>query len=263
MSSNSQRSQKYLPSLATTSLKAVLDTYRAEPTSTGRVPGGYGYLITKLSANGSKSDQSDPDYVDGALGAKAWHSSGGPKMRLRYEVDWNDDGEPTNPLDADAISRIHDLIDKVGLVDASVSTCRVMFWDEALADEANTDDGLWHMTLQSDYVDGDRDRDEVEKHPENMALIEQEAFKYRVLNCRRLIDRRQELNKSRAKRQPTIVWNGDTFDGLRNEIGIEARRVVNEHMGDYGIGKRYEPGAEDSITLVSVESTGESMEATA
>jgi len=263
MSSNSRRSQKYLPSLATPSLKTVLDTYRAEATSTGGVPGGYGYLITKLSAFGSKANQSDPDIVDDDLGAEAWLSSTGAKMRLRYEVDWDDAGEPTNPLNSDGISKIHDLIDRVGLVDASVSTVRVLFRDETLADIADVDDGLWHMTLQSDHVDGDRDRTEIEKHPENMDLIEQEGFKYRVLNCRRLIDRRQELNKSKAKQQPTIVWNGDTFDGLRNEIGIEARRIVNDHMGDYGIGKRYEPGAEDSITLVSVESSGESTEAKA
>lgn len=263
MSSDSRRSQKYLPSLATPSLKAVLDTYRAEPTSTNGVPGGYSYLITKLSAFGSKDDQSDPDIEDDDLGAEVWLSSTGAKMRLSYEVNWDDAGEPTDPLDSDAIFRIHDLIDRVGLVDASVSTCRVMFRDETLADAADVDHGLWHMTLQSAHVDGDRDRTEIEKHPENMNLIEQEGFKYRVLNCRRLIDRRQELNQSRAKQQPTIVWNGDTFDGLRNEIGIDARRIVNERMGDYGIGKRYEPGAEDSITLVSVKSPDESTGARA
>lgn len=263
MSSDSRHSQKYLPSLATASLKAVLDTYRAEPTSNGEVPGGYSYLITKLSAFGSKDDQTDPDIEEDDLGAEAWLSSTGAELRLRYEVNWDDAGEPTNPLDSDAVSRIHDLIERVGLVDASVSTCRVMFWDETLAEAADVDHGLWHMTLQSAHVDGERDRTEIEKHPENMTLIEQEGFQYRVLNCRRLIDRRQELNESRAKQQPTIVWNGDTFDGLRNKLGIDARRIVNEHMGDYGIGKRYEPGAEDSITLVSVESPGESSEARA
>ena len=263
MNSDSRRSQKYLPSLATPSLKSVLDTCRAEPTSNGEVPGGYGYLITKLSASGSKADQSDPDEELDDLGAEAWRSSTGAKMRLSYEVDWDDTGEPTNPLDSKAISRISDLIDRVGMVDASVSMCRVMFWDETLADAANVDDELWHMTLQSSHVDGEHDRTEIEKHPENMTLIEQEGFKYMVLNCRRLIDRRQELNQSRAKQQPTIVWNGDTFGGLRNELGIEARRIANRHMGDYGIGKRYEPGAEDSITLVSVESPDESTEARA
>lgn len=245
-------SQKLLPSMATTSLRAVLDTYLAKHDDGGIK--GYDCLITKVNAIGSTKDEKSPDVEDDELGIKGWHARSGPQFRINYEIEFDDDGVPVNPLNRDRVDSVIHHMDRLGIDDASVSRARVLFWDEELGETTETGRAQWHMNLESGFVDAEQDRKEVKKHPENMALIEQEGFKYRVLNCRRLIDRQQELNEPRTKQRPAIEWNGDTFDGLRNDINHHTRRINTEHMGKYGFLKRYGPDEEDSIILLGVES---------
>lgn len=249
--------QKYVPAMATVSLKQVLELYKAGSGSSGGLNGGYSHLISRLSARGTQGDNGDPDLEEDVMGLRTWMANSSSRFDMEYTLRFDDDGFPENPLTEDRIRMVHRHLDAAGLSDAAVSKVSIIFYDEELGDRANVAGNKWHMTLESDPADSNKDRSEIDAHSENVPLIEEEGFKYHVLNVRRLIDRRQELMaESRTDQRPQFVWEGDTFDGIHNALPTAtAVKLLNkDQMGKYGFGKRYGKDREDSIVLMGVES---------
>lgn len=236
--------QKDLPGMTTTSLKVVLDTYKAS----GKNPT---YLITGLRARSSTVEPQKPDVTDAMLGYEGWRAWKQSVFTINYEVDFDENGLPINPLDPANIDRVHRALDEVGIEDAAVSKARVLLRDPELGKRVGNGEEYWHMTLISDPVQSEVERDRVKDHEVNLALVEQERFKYRILNCRELIDRKQELTLPRTQHKPVIRWVGNTFAGMRSKPSV-VQRVHREHMGEFGLRKVYGPGQEDTVVLLSV-----------
>ena len=237
--------QKDIPAMATTSLKEVLDTFRAP----GENPA---HLITELRARASDVNPRKPDVNDSVLGFEGWKAWTQALFSLNYVLEFDDNGVPLNPLDSTNVDKIRDALKDLGLEDAAVSRVRVLLRDPEIGNKAGNGEDLWHMTMISDSVDSERERDKIKEHDRNIALIEQEGFKYRVLNCRELIDRKQELTLPRTQLDYVIKWSGKTFAGMKSEKPSIVRRIKDEHMGEFGLRKVYGPGQEDSIVLLSV-----------
>ncbi len=236
--------QKEIPAMTTMSLRAVAETFKAA----GSKPT---YLITALRARASDMEPSKPDVLDSALGYEGWKARVQSAFSLNYAIKFDEDGKPRNPLDSSGFKKISDALTEIGLEDAAVSRVRVLIRDPELGERAGNEEDLWHMTLISDPVEGKKDREKVKEHDINTALIKQEGFKYRVLNCRDLIDRKQELTLPRTQHTPTIKWVGNTFGGMRSKPTV-SQRIQRAHMGEFGLRKVYGPGQEDTVILLSV-----------
>lgn len=247
---------KFVPSMATVSLKEVLDIWKADSAHEGELNGGYSTLITSLSARGSRSDGSGPDFDDDDIGVRAWMSSSGSRFKMDYSLSTDAMGMPMNPLTDRRISKIHDRLTATELADAAVTEVSVLFYDESLGDMAGTVGNKWHMTFESQAADGDRDRSQIDAHQENVPLIEEEGFKYYLLNLRRLVDYRQMVNQSRTERRPQFIWEGETFDGIHNELDHDIRQLdTGGYLGKYGFVKRYGKDRGDTLVLLGVENS--------
>lgn len=250
--------QKYLPSVGTVSLSQMLDVFEAVK-GEGCLPGGYSYLIENITASASDGYKDNPDLTNTDLGLETCTSQSRSKSVIDYEIEWNSNGKPVNPLDRSSINTIQKHLNAANLKDAPVSHMTVLFCDKELGKLVGNGEEQWSLTFRSDAVDGEQERQEINKHPENRPLIKNEGFNYRVLNCTRLIDRRQVFMKARANQKPQLMWRDHTFSGLENNAGIKPmRRLHTAHMGKFGFGKTYQNGQEDSIVLVGTNNSGNS-----
>lgn len=228
--------------VATNSLRSTLDLFARDDEE-------FPYGITKLEAWASNLEEKKPDIEDADYGIKAYRGRRLDSFSLRYKLKF-DEGRARNPIDELGRKTIENAMDRVGVEDASVSMLKVLIRDPKIGEFARLNEDLFHVTLKSDPVDGDKDRERVKKHPVNEALIKYNNFQYRILHCRRLIDRRQELTKPRSRYNYIIKWDGRTAISLHSPIKVA--QCLKKHFGEYGALKQYGVGEEYNLVLLNV-----------
>lgn len=209
------------------------------------------YLITKLRARASSMEPDKPLVDDKDYGIKAYLDRSFDSFHLDYELKFDEDGNPRNPIDIPAIERIESAMRKVGIEDAAVEYVKVLIEDSKIGELAGVPEELFHVTIDSDPVDGDKDEKKVKEHKVNEALIKESGFKYRILQVRKMIDRRQELTVPTSQQKPVIWWRGKTVYSLNSPIKVAQR--LREHFGEYKLLKMYGAGKEDILVLLGVE----------
>lgn len=228
--------------VATNSLRSILDLFMW---GTEEFP----YGVTKLEAWASNLEEKKPDIEDTDYGIKAHKGRSLDSFSLRYELKF-DEGRARNPIDKVGRRTIENAMDRVGVEDASVSSLKVLIRDPKLGKLAEVSEDLFHATLKSDPVDGDKDRERMKKHSVNESLIKYNNFQYRILHCRELIDRKQELTQPRSRYNYVIKWDGRTAISLHSPE--KTAQCLREHFGEYGALKQYGVGAEYNLVLLNV-----------
>jgi len=229
--------------LTTNSLREILKLFVGDREE-------YSYLITELRARASNLEDMKPTVEDKVYGIKGYCNVGLDLFQIDYKLKFKK-GKPVNPIDISGRELIYNALDRVGIEDASVELVKVLIKDPEIGRLAGIDEEWFHMTLISDPVDGDLDREKVKEHPVNHNLIKYNKFKYRILHCRKLIDRKQELTVPRRRQRPIILWLGKTVHSLRSPIKI-AQHIKDAHFGEYKLIKRYGVGKEDRLILLGV-----------
>jgi hypothetical protein len=211
----------------------------------------YTYLITRLRARASNMEPDKPLVDDKDYGIKAYLDRHLDSFYMDYELKFDEEGRPRNPIDVPVIKKIEDAMHKVGIEDAAVEFVKVLIRDPKIGELAGIPEELFHATIVSDPVDGDKDREKVKEHKVNDALIKESGFKHRILHTRKLIDRKQELTVPLAQQKPIIWWTGKTVYSLHSPIKVAQR--LREHFGEYKLIKTYGAGLKDILVLLSVE----------
>jgi len=235
--------KKYVASLTTNSLKEILQLFPYEDENSK-------FCITKLRARASKGEKDTPIIEDPALGIVGYLDKRIDVFNMDYVTKYDGNGKIRNPIDRVAIDKIMTNMHRLGLEDAAVEEVHIMIKDRELGKVAGVEEELFSMILISDPVDGDLDRKKVLEHPVNKELVKQSGFKYRILHCKRLIDRRQELTKPKSQQRPYIQWEGDTFYSLRTDPSIVQK--VRDYFKPYHLIKVYGAGQEDTLVLLDV-----------
>lgn len=212
------------------------------------------YLITKLKAGASNLQADKPLVDDETYGITGYLDRRCDLFNIDYELRFDENGTPLNPIDQRVITIIESNMRKVGLEDAAVENLWLMIRDPKVGELAGVREDLFHLYLQSDPVDGDIDKRKVVEHAVNETLIKNYGFKYRIMHVRRLIDRRSELTLPKSQLIPRyiILWTGETIHSLRSPIKL-AQHLKNAHFGEYKLIKRYGLGTEDTLVLLSAE----------
>lgn len=233
--------------LTTNSLKEILKLFPKEGEN-------WIYLITRLKARASNLQADTPLVDDETYGITGYLDRRSDSFDMDYELKFDEDGNPINPIDRAAIRTIEDDMRKVGIEDAAVEYLWVLLRDPQIKELTGAPEDLFHFYIQSDPVDGDVDREKITEHAVNEALIKECGFKYRILHCRRLIDRRSELTLPKSQLTPKyiILWTGETVYSLRSPI-VVAQHLKDTHFGEYKLIKRYGVGVEDTLVLLSAE----------
>lgn len=233
--------------LTTCSLREVLKLFLAEGNK-------WTYLISRLKARGSNLQADTPLVDNETYGIIGYLDRRSDMFDIDYELKFDDDGNPVNPIDRAAITTIESEMRKVGIEDAAVEYLWVLIRDPEIGRLVGISEDLFHLYLQSDPVDGDLDRQKVAEHPLNEALIKDHGFKYRILHARRLIDRRSELTLPKSQLTPKyiILWTGQTVDSLTSPVRL-TQHVKDAHFGEYKLIKKYGAGTEDTLVLLSAE----------
>lgn len=208
------------------------------------------YQITMLKARATDSEEKQTLVDDDILGIKCCVYKQFRTFTMNYKLKW-DDGTPTNPIDEERIRTIERYLQESKIEDAAVEMVQVLFRDSKLGKLAGVPEDLFHMTLISDPVDGDKDREKVKEHEVNKRLYKDGRFKYRILHCRELIGRKHELIESPSKYNYLILWRGKTALCLISPVKV-AQRLRDEHFGDYRLLKKYRVEAEDKLVLIDV-----------
>lgn len=209
------------------------------------------YQITMLKARATDSEGKQTLVDDDALGIKCCVYNQLRSFSMNYKLKWDDDGIPINPIGEEEISTIEGHLQESKIEDAAVEKVQVLVRDPKLGKLAGVPEELFHMTLISDPVDGDKDRDKVKEHDVNKELYKDSRFKYRILHCRELIGRKHELIESPSKYKYLILWRGKTALSLISPVKV-AQRVKSKHFGKYRLLKMYRVEAEDKLVLVDV-----------
>ena len=240
---NKMHEIKYVASVTTNSLKEILQLfpYTGENSK---------FTITKLKARSSKGEKGTPLIDDPALGIVGYLDKRSDAFYMDYLIKFDDNGKILNHIDRTAIDNIISNLHRLGLEDAAVDEIQIMVKDKELGEVAGVDEDLFTMTLISDPVDGDLDRNKVKEHPINKELVKQSGFKYRILHCKRLIDRKQELTKPKSQQQPFVQWEGDTFYSLRTMPNVVQK--IRDYFRPYNLIKHYTAGQEDTLVLLDV-----------
>jgi len=170
---------------------------------------------------------------------------------LNYSTIFDDNGNPTNPIDSNAVQTILNALSSSGIHDAVVSGLELKIKDPELQNIAKTKVDEFHIKFVSDPTDGELDKTKVKEHPENRALLEQSRMQYRILNCREVIDRHQELTEPKSNWKYQIIWIGHNLSSL--ESPLEFAVQLRTHLGDYGLLKQYDQTQEDKLVLISVD----------
>lgn len=206
--------------------------------------------ITSIKAHASSSEKTKPLIDDKQYGIVGYIDKSSDSFNLDYSIIFNDNGEPENPLDTKGINHILNAMRKLGFEDAAVEYFTVIIRDKEIGNLAGIDEELFHLYMVSEAVDGDIDRAKVKEHRVNEELFKYHGFKHRIMHCKKLIDRRQELTIRPSEQKPLISWRGNTITSLRSPIKIAQR--VKEHFGEYGLIKTYGQGSEDTLVLLDV-----------
>jgi hypothetical protein len=230
--------------ITTNSLREILNLFPMQGKN-------YTYLITRLKAAASNMEPDKPLVDDEDYGIKAYLDRRIDSFHIDYELEFDEEGNPRNPIDFPAIKRIEKAMHKVGIEDAAVEYVKVLIRDPKIGELAGIPEELFHVTIVSDPVDGDKDREKVKEHKVNEALIKESGFKYRILHTRKMIDRKQELTVPTAQQKPIIYWTGKTIYSLNSPIKVAQR--LREHFGEYKLIKTYGAGLKDILVLLSVE----------
>jgi hypothetical protein len=230
--------------ITTNSLREILKLFPME----GEEPR---YLITRLRARASNLELDKPLVDDREYGIKGYLDRGLDSFTMDYELKWDKNGNPKNPIDRTAIERIEEKMRKLSIEDAAVKFLKVMIRDPKIGELAGVPEELFHVTIESDPVDGDKDEEKVKEHKVNEALIKESGFKHRILHVRKMIDRRQELTVPTSRQIPIIWWKGKTWASLKSPVKIAQR--LREHFRPYSLIKRYGADTEDVLVLLSVE----------
>ncbi len=231
-------------SLTTTSLNEILKLFPMQGTP-------FSCCITSIKAHASSSEKSRPLIDDQEYGIAGYIDKSSDSFNLDYNILFNEEnGVPENPLDAGGINRVLTSMRKLGFEDAAVDNFTVIVRDKEIGRLAGIDEELFHLTMVSEPVDGDMDRAKVKEHEVNERLFKYHGFKHRIMHCKKLIDRRQELTKKQSEQKPLIHWRGSTITSLRSPIKIAQK--VKEHFGEYGLIKKYGQGSEDTLVLLDV-----------
>lgn len=235
--------KKYVAALTTSSLKEILNLF---PYDSDNMK----FLITKLRASSSKGEKETPMMEDPSLGITGYLDKRKDAFYMDYNATFDDNGKIENPINREAIRKIISNLGKLGLEDAATEEVQLMIKDKDLGKATGSIEDLFSLTLISDPVDGDMDKKKVQEHQVNKDLVKQSGFKYRILHCKRLIDRKQELTKSKHEQQPFIRWEGDTFYSLRSQPSVVQK--VKEYFQPYSLIKVYGAGQEDTLVLLDV-----------
>ncbi|GAH02058.1 unnamed protein product, partial [marine sediment metagenome] len=208
-------SQHRVSAMATVSLREILKTFPMTEKKILDSP----YCITKIGANASKGEEIEP-YIDNKKYGIKVH-----RDRKINSFEWNynikiKDGYAENPLDKTGIKTILSNLNDAGIDDAPVDYLRVLLHDSEIGKLKDMDENLFHATLISEKCD-EKERAIVADHKVNELLIKNDGFQYRVLNCRELISRREELNED--IQNYLIRWKGKTGYSLNSPIKIAQR----------------------------------------
>ena len=236
--------EQRVASITTNSLREILNLFPMESEE-------HTYLITRLKAKASNLELDKPVVDDEEYGIKGYLDRGLDSFSMDYELKWSEDGNPKNPIDRAGVKRIEDDMRKVGIEDAAVEFLQVLIKDPKIGELAGVPEELFHVTIESDPVDGDKDREKVKEHKVNEALIRESGFKHRILHARKMIDRRQELTVPTGQQKPIIWWRGKTSVSIKSPIKVAQR--LREHFRPYSLIKRYGADIEDVLVLLSVE----------
>lgn len=209
------------------------------------------YIITRLKARATGSKLDKPLVNDEKLGIKGYRDGQLKSFIMDYTVDWDEDGKPTTPIDRMEIKRIKEYLIKLHIRDAAVEFLMVLIRDPKIGELAEIPEDLFHVTIYSDPVDGDLDRNMVKEHKINETLIKEYGFKYRILQTKQMIDRKQELTVPTSKRKPLIWWGGKTYASLQSPIKLAQQ--LREHFRPFNLLKRYGSGTKDVLVLLGVE----------
>jgi len=235
--------KKYVASLTTNSLKEILNLFPHHKENMK-------FLITKLHASASRGEKETPLIEDPELGITGYLDKRRDAFYMDYNIHFDDNGKAENPIDQGSINKIISSLNKLGLEDAAVEELQIMIKDKELGEVAGINEELFTMKLISDPVDSDLDRNKVKEHQINKDLVKESGFKYRILHCKHLIDRKQELTKSKSEQRPYIQWEGDTFYSLRTNPSVVQK--IREYFQPYSLIKIYGAGQEDTLVLLDV-----------
>lgn len=237
-----------VPSITTTSLRELLKLFK----TTGAP---FKYCITKIRASSSNMEKMDPAIDNKKYGIKGYLDRRHDTFDMDYEVGWDNIGRPENPVDNSGILAVEQAMHKIGVEDAAVEYLQVLIRDPELGKLAGIDEELFHVSLTSDPVSGDLDRNKVKEHSVNNALIKQSGFKYRIMHTREVVDRRSELTLSKSQlvsqQKYIYYWAGSTVHSLKSPIKIAQQ--LREHYGDFRLLKTFGPGTSDTLVLLGVE----------
>lgn len=209
------------------------------------------YMITRLKARATVGSKLNELLVyDKKLGIKGY-LEGKKSLIMDYTVDWDENGNPTNSIDRRELERTKEYLFTLNIKDAAVEFLTVLIRDPKIGKLAGISEDLFHVTIYSDPVDGDLDRNMVKEHKINETLIKEYGFKYRILHTKLLIDRKQELTVPTSQRKPIIWWEGKTWVSLHSPIKMAQQ--LREHFRPFSLLKRYGSGIEDVLVLLGVE----------
>jgi hypothetical protein len=237
-----------VPSITTTSLREILNLFKMteEP---------FKYCITKISAASSNMEKMEPAIENEKYGIKGYLNRRHDIFNINYEIEWDTKGKPKNPIDNKGIAVIEEAMRNLGIEDGAVDNLQVIIRDPEIGKLAGIDEELFHVTLTSDPVSGDLDREKVKEHPINEALIKQSGFKYRIMHTREVVDRRSELTMSKSQlvnqQKYIFYWAGSTVYSLRSPIKVAQR--LREHYGPFRLLKTFGSGTSDTLVLLGVE----------
>lgn len=231
--------------LTTNSLRTILELFVGDR-------GEYLYNIFSLKAGASNIENVKPTIINKQLGLEGFLGRKLDTFSMDYRLKFDNNGIPINPIDNKGRAIIDGVLDKLNLEDASVDMVSVLIKDQKLGKLAGVNEELFHLTLMSDPVDSDIDREKVKEHPVNEILVRYNRFKYRVMHARKLIDRKQELTVPRTRRKPIILWLGRTIYSLNSPIKV-AQHLKEAHFGEFKLLKRYGVDKEERLVLLGAK----------
>lgn len=205
--------------------------------------------ITKLVARASIAGTTALTFENETYGIKVEETEKILSFSINYLLKW-EDGKAKNPLDNLGKQNILRALDKAGCEDASISTVKVLIRDPKIGEYSGTNKELFHATLNSDATDSDIDKAMVREHTVNESLLRHNNFQYRILHCRELIERGQELTQPKSRHKPIVHWRGTTAISMRSPIKVAQQ--LKSHFGEYGLLKQYRVTEELKLVLMSV-----------
>ena len=237
-----------VPAITTISMREILNLFKmaGDP---------FEHCITRIKAASSNMEKMEPAIDNEKFGIRGFLNRRHDTFSMDYEIEWDHKGIPKNPIDNRGIAVVEEALRNLGIEDAAVEYLRVLIRDPEIGKLAGVGEELFHVTLTSDPVSGDLDRNVVKEHPINEALIKQSGFKYRLMHTREVVDRRSELTLSKSQlvsqKKFIFYWTGSTVHSLRSPIKVAQQ--LREHYQPFQLLKTFGPGTSDTLVLLGVE----------